>query len=183
MKAETQTGHQRVKFSNNVLHAIDFRYKCPVCNASLFKESNLAIIRDDPEYCLVIRNMSNTSDQIKIKKDGVTAELVTMDTLIGKNGCFHFALRMSCGHCNSYSHGFKIVLSMWEQENNIKEIILTNMTLRLSHEDNLVIKTLYDQDKTLLYINSKPYEIDFLDFDPYKHRELYKRFSAMVPFI
>lgn len=183
MKVVPQADHPKAQFSNNLLEAIDFRHKCPICTASLFKDSNLSAIRNDPDYCLIIRNMSNTSDQLKIKKDGVTAELVSTDTLIGRHGLFNFPLRMTCGHCNSYSHNFKIIMSMMEEENNIKDIILVSMSLRLSRDENLVIKTLYEQNKTVLYINDKPYEIEFMDFNPTKYRELYERFSVMVPFV
>lgn len=182
MTAAQQADLPKANFSN-LIDAIDFRRKCPICTASLLADSNIGLIRDHETNLFVIRNASNSSDQLIIKKDGKTADLISTDTLMGRNGYFHFPLRMICGHCGHYSHNFKLIVNMFKQENNIEEVNLTTVTLRLSKIDNIILKSMYDQKKSFVIFNDKQYEIDFLDFDPSQQRELYNRFSVMVPFI
>jgi len=182
MTAEQQEDLPKAKF-DNLVEALDWRHKCPVCTSTLLKESNVQQLRDDPDYILVVRNVANTSDQVKVAKDGKTALLVSQDTLFWKNGLVNFPLRIICDDCKSYTHNLRLVLDTNCNPNMVKEILLISVTLTLSHTENIIIRSHYNSELTRLYVNNKEYPIEFMDFDPTKKQELYERFSAIVPFI
>lgn len=179
MTAEQQEDHQKVKF-DTLREAFYHRVKCPLCTANLIERS-LRNLRNDPNYSLVVRNDSDTKDILRVHKDHKTVDVLIETALHGKNGLFHVSFSLTCEHCNSYRHVLRTVIDL--KNKVIVESLLVSISIRLSYEENLVLRTFYEPPRSELVIEDKVYKIDFVDFDPSKSKELYERFSCFVPFI
>lgn len=199
MIQEQQVGHQKVQFKT-LLDAIEFREVCPLCSSKLTltcssgsvrvyeKHPDRSIMRA-PEwsykrsYCLAIRNVSNTADFIRVWSDGVTTEIFSETALLGKNSLFYFPINLTCRECNSYKHSFRIGINLSTDLGIIEEVKMVSISLKLDKSEGMVLKSYFFPQRSQLIINSKTYELDFVDIDATKSKELFERFSSIVPFI
>lgn len=186
MTQEQQVGHQKVLFET-LLDAIEFREYCPLCNGKLSLTCSTGAVRVYEKhvrsYIIAIRNITNTEDFIRVWADGKTAELFTSVAIKGQDGVFHFPINMTCKECNSYKHSFRIAFNLITEPGTIVEVKMVSVMLRLSEEDGMVLRTYFYPCRTELILNDKTYELDFVNIDPFKSKELYERFSSIVPFI
>jgi hypothetical protein len=134
-------------------------------------------------YILAIRNISNTADFIRVWDDGVTVEIFSDIALSGKDNLFWLPIGQHCKECNSYKHSFRVGINLSTEPGFIKEVKMVSLKVRLSQDDNMVIRSFFFPERSELVLNDKTYELQFVDINPLKTKELYDRFSAIVPFI
>jgi hypothetical protein len=199
MIQEPLAGHQKVQF-DTLLEAIEFREECPLCASTLSltcssgqvrvytKYPDRSIMRA-PEwsykrsYCLAIRNISNTADFIRVWDDGVTAEIFSETAMYGKDKLFYFPISLSCKECNSYRHQLRIGINLSGDPGTIEEVKMVSISVKLDKSEGMVIRSYFFPPRSELIINSKVYQLDFVDIDVTKSKELFERFSSIVPFI
>lgn len=199
MIQEQQVGHQKVQFKS-FLDAIEFREECPLCSHKLsltcssgsvreyHKNPDRSILRA-PEwsykrnYSLIIRNISNTADFIRVLDDGLTVEIFSETALAGKDQLFYFPISLSCKECNSYKHSFRIGVNLSSDLGTIEEIKMVSIAMKLDKSEGMTIRSYFFPQRSELIIGSKVYPLDFVDIDVLKPKELFERFSAIVPFI
>jgi hypothetical protein len=187
MMAEQQAGLQKVKF-NDLNEALDFRHECPVCKASLietkFGSTNINIVNHHPEYKFSIRNSSNSSNMMNVHHDGKTCTILNTEVIFGFKSIFHVPITMACSECSLYSQTMRLEINVKSNTYYIIAVYLTNKSLTLSKDEKLIIESFYLKNPgTLLKVGDSCYKVDFIDFDPEKRKELYERFSSIIPFI
>ncbi len=183
MIQEQPADHQKVKF-DTLVEALKHRTHCPLCSERLTlgaPSSLRQVIVNDRDYCLIIRNTSNTDNFIRIGKDGKTVELVSDMALHGKNGIFHYPLFMNCERCDGYTQSFRLDIDMASQPHILDQVLISRMSLMINKEEGISLRTLYLQLSSSLMIGEKEYPIDFIDIVDCK--KLIKRFDNVVPFI
>lgn len=199
MTQEQQIGHQKVQF-DTLLDAIEFREECPLCNEKLsltcssgsvrayIKHPDRSIMRA-PEwsykrsYMLAIRNISDTADFIRVWDDGVTAEIFSETALAGHDKLFYFPLNLTCKECNSYKHSIRVGINLSSDLGIIEEVKIVSISMKLDKTEGMVIRSYFFPQRSELILNSKVYQLDFVDIDVTKSKELFERFSSIIPFI